>query len=819
MNRFTLPAGVLMCALTASLAAQDKIYVSPEGKDAASGTKAKPVATFARAQQLARKVPAGKAVEVLFSPGTYYLDETITFTAADNKYPVTYRSEAEGKAVISGGRQLKLSWKPYRDGIWQAAAPAGMNIDQLYVDGIRQPMARFPNVMPGATIMDSWGITVEREPGKLFIIPDLPADSTMDPFQPSRISGWKDPSGGYLHAMHAYLWGDQHYRITGKNPDGTLAYEGGWQNNRPAPMHGLYRYAENIFEELDAPGEWFHDGKTGILYYKPVNGADPGLSCVEVVRLRRLVGFEGTKDNPVKGITLDGFVFRHAARTFMDTREQLLRSDWAICREGAVFFSGAEDCRITNCEFDQVGGNSVFVSNWNTGIVIRGCWIHDGGASGIAFVGDPAMVRNPIFRYGDQDYSKISKVRGPLGDNYPDMCRVEDCLIEHTGRVEKQTAGVHISMSHGIWVSSCSIYDMPRAGININEGTFGGHVIENCDVFNTVLETGDHGSFNSWGRDRYWTPDIKATADQVAMDSTLPYLDMLDPNIIQNSRWRCDHGWDIDLDDGSSWYLIHNNLLLKGGLKMREGYYRQAYNNVIINNSLHPHVWYYNSGDLFRSNIVFHSYYEIWMNASMPKDGKWGRELDRNFFAAPKAEMTKFNANGCDLNSFYGDPQFMDPAKGDFRTREGSPAHRAGITGFFKETYGVMKPSLRAIAKTPEIPEVILSLDPPEGTPASPVPPFSWLGCTATEPKGEALSAFGVGFAEGGVALTEVPEGSAGHSAGFRAGDLVQEINGVRIRSLANLKAYLAEPKGDTEKQEAAVIRKQNRMVVVFRLQ
>jgi hypothetical protein len=44
------------------------------------------------------------------------------------------------------------------------------------------------------------------------------------------------------------------------------------------------------------------------------------------------------------------------------------------------------------------------------------------------------------------------------------------------------------------------------------------------------------------------------------------------PNTLRNNRWRCDHGWDIDLDDGSSHYLIYNNLLLHGGLKLREGF-------------------------------------------------------------------------------------------------------------------------------------------------------------------------------------------------------------------------------------------------------
>jgi hypothetical protein len=37
-------------------------------------------------------------------------------------------------------------------------------------------------------------------------------------------------------------------------------------------------------------------------------------------------------------------------------------------------------------------------------------------------------------------------------------------------------------------------------------------------------------------------------------DKDLPVLDVVRPNILRNNRWRCDHGWDIDLDDGSSEY-------------------------------------------------------------------------------------------------------------------------------------------------------------------------------------------------------------------------------------------------------------------------
>ena len=74
--------------------------------------------------------------------------------------------------------------------------------------------------------------------------------------------------------------------------------------------------------------------------------------------------------------------------------------------------------------------------------------------------------------------------------------------------------------------------------------------------------------------------------------------------IIRNNRFRCDHGWDIDLDDGSSNYKIYNNLCLNRGIKLRKGYYRTVRNNIMVNNTFHPHVWFTNSSDVFTNNIV-----------------------------------------------------------------------------------------------------------------------------------------------------------------------------------------------------------------------
>lgn len=785
-----------------------EVYVSPLGNDRNPGTKKKPVASFAKAQTLARDIARNTSVEVIFAKGIYYLPQTLRFTAEDSKSSpaaVTYMAEEEGQAILSGGSLLDLKWKPGGNGIFVAKVPENTTIDQLYINGIRQRMARFPNAVAGKNVFDTWELSHEAV-----------ADPANDPLTPGRIARWKNPEGGYIHAMHASLWGDMHWIIKGKNVDSTLNYEGGWQNNRPSSMHPVYRMVENIFEELDAPGEWYFNAKERRLYYIPESATNLKTAKVEIVRLRHLIEFLGSKEKPVSSVHLKGFVFRHAARTFMDNKEPLLRSDWTVYRGGAVVYNGAEGCSITDCEFDQVGGNAIFVNNYNRRITIRGCYIHHSGANGIAFVGDPSAVRSPLFKYGNQDFQKIDRTPGPKGDNYPEDCLVEDCLITMTGRDEKQTAAVHISMSHKIRVNHCSIYDVPRAGINISEGTFGGHIIENCDVFNTILETGDHGSFNSWGRDRFWTPDVCETNVQVAQMPNLPFLDILDPNIIRNSRWRCDHGWDIDLDDGSTSYRIYNNLLLNGGLKLREGYERIVTNNIIINNSLHPHVWYANSGDIFKHNIVFGAYRPARMEAGIAPDGKWGAEIDSNFFVSNNHDRVRFAVNKCDAHSLVGDPLFINPEKGDFRVKENSSALQIGFKNFPMDQFGVKKPYLKAIAKTPLNPEVLIRIDTTfVETPTQLL--VTWSGASLKEPKDHELSAFGVSYQTGGVTLTDVLQNSEAALFGFQSGDLIQQINEHEIRNIQDFKSYIKTIMTTYQQHVLMVIRNQNRIDIVVK--
>ncbi len=737
-------------------------YVAPAGNDANPGTIQKPFASLQRAQVALRQ----KRGAVYVRGGTYYLPETLVFTAQDSgakDAPVVFQPFQNEHVVLSGGVKLEnLVWEPWTNGIFQANVPENLQTEEIFVNGERQILARYPNYDPKAQYFDGFA---------------------ADAISPERVARWADPAAGYFHAMHPALWGDFTWRITGKNPQGGLTMEGGWQNNRGGAVHKEIRFVENIFEELDSPGEWFLNTKTHTLYFYPPAGLDLKTATVEATRLRSLVEFRGNQEKPVQFITLRGLIFRQAARTVMDTKEPLLRTDWAIYRGGAVFFEGAEDCALEDCFLDQVGGNAVFVNHYNRRIAIRGCQIAKAGASGVCFVGDPQAARNPLFNYNQVNkLEEIDRTPGPKSDNYPADCLVDDCLIYLTGRVEKQTAGVDIDLAQDITIRHCSIYDMPRAGINIGDGCWGGDVIEYCDVFDTVKETGDHGSFNSWGRDRYWQPNINAVNAWVKQVPELPRLDKVKPNILANNRWRCDHGWDIDLDDGSSFYIITNNLCLHGGIKNREGYGRIVENNIMVDSGLHPHVWFAASGDIFRRNIVWREY----QPAIMPAP-PWGQELDYNLMhreGATNAPATRLQGqSGRDGHSKVADAEFVDPAQGDYRVKEVSPALSLGFVNFPMDQFGVQKPAFKALAHTPVLP----GQKRVAAARIRDITPRAWFGASVRNvaDMGE-MSALGLPGVTG-VLVLEVPADSVLAKSGLQKGDVILSANGSKMVDVGTL--------------------------------
>ncbi len=373
-----------------------EIFVSPSGNDANPGTKARPLRNWEAAKALALAKKSAGPVTVWFRGGVHYLPETVVFGPEDSgsqSAPITYAAFPGEDAVISGGLRLNLNWAPYRDGIMVAKVVAGFTTDQLFVNGQRQHMARYPNYDPAAQHFDGW---------------------SADAFSPERAARWAKPAGGFIHAMHRHMWGDFHYRHHRQGCNGNITYEGGWQNNRRMGMHDKYRFVENIFEELDAPGEWFLDraAVTSLFLSAPGprssqghGGSRPAAPSRRVPRQRAQPGQMDHSPRPhlpPRRAHLHGQPRAAAAQ----------RLDHLSRRRDLP--DGAEDCLLDELVIDQVGGNAVFVNKYNRRILIRGCHISEAGANGVAFVGDPAAVRNPLFEYAQrQSLKDIDLTPGP----------------------------------------------------------------------------------------------------------------------------------------------------------------------------------------------------------------------------------------------------------------------------------------------------------------------------------------------------------------------------------------------------------------------
>lgn len=300
-----------------------------------------------------------------------------------------------------------------------------------------------------------------------------------------------------------------------------------------------------------------------------------------------------------------------------------------------------------------------------------------------------------------------------------------------------------------------------------------------------MKETSDHGAFNSWGRDRWWRlGGLDLDSAIAGSGKSLPVLDATRPNTLSNSRWRCDHGWDIDLDDGSSNYRIHNNLCLNGGIKLREGFYCVCENNVMVNNTLHPHVWFLDSKDIVRNNIVFAAYRPVQMRT-------WGEDVDFNFLHEPGVQQV-FPAtelqrlSGQDEDSIRGNARFLNAAAGNYRVRPDSPALKVGFLNFAMNQFGVQSPALRSLARQPELPR-----------PASGLPmtlretrsraTVQWEGATVRNIVGIGeVSAMGAP-GEAGVIVVNVPSGCAAAKAGFAEGDLILAFDKQRVDAVQDL--------------------------------
>jgi hypothetical protein len=671
-----------------------EIYVSPTGDDANDGTIAHPLKTITAARDLADKRKANNTpVTVYLRGGTYYLNAPIEFGPANSgsaNAPIVYAAYEKEKPVISGGIKVSAGWETSSGSIKVAKIEKDLKVDQLFLNGKRQILARYPNYDANTKILDGYA---------------------SDCIDSGRVSKWKDPTEGpgYIRALHPGQWGGVDYIITGKSGT-SVDYKWVGDNNRfgvndptiDNRPHPNYRMVENIFEELDAAGEWFYRKSTGELFFYPPAGTDLSTATIELASQDELIRTVGTSATAaVKHITFKGLTFTHSYRTlFSKPYEALLKGDWAIARAGTVFMNNAENIRVDSCFFDQVGGNGVFMSGYNRNNAVVNSNFEDTGASCVAMVGLLSAVRCGAKNFGDK-VSCSDKEPGPKTEDYPASNLVENNTMVNLGRFEKQVAGVEMSMTRKNTVRHNTIHKMPRAGINFNDGCWGGHLIEWNWVYDVVRETSDHGPFNAWGRDRnlVWSNDPEATK-----------LDAVDTTTVQNNRFEShDTFFGIDLDDQASNYLQTNNLLIGGGIKVQWTRYNTYVNNILVGGAvIDVHGPWDTSHHVIKNNIIaagsdgvtispflvdnlssgIKNKIETWdynlyyAGGQDPKLSNWNQ---RNSFPFTWAQ---WKAAGLDAHSVVADPMFVDPSKGDYTVKDGSPALTLGFKNFPMTGFG-----------------------------------------------------------------------------------------------------------------------------------
>jgi hypothetical protein len=203
---------------------------------------------------------------------------------------------------------------------------------------------------------------------------------------------------------------------------------------------------------------------------------------------------------------------------------------------------------------------------------------------------------------------------------------------------------------------------------------------------------------------------------------------------------------------------------LNGGIKLREGFYRTVKNNVMVNNSFHPHVWFAKSHDTFTGNIVMDEYKPIQLNG-------WGELIDRNFFT-DSSSLAKARLNGTDKNSKSGDPLFINASLGDFRVSDQSDALKIGFENFSMDQFGVLEKSLQEKAKKPILPRQLYTemLSNEEIL-------VEWNGATLKKLKGLGeRSATGMD-SERGVYVVAVTKGSKADRNGLKANDVILKVD------------------------------------------
>ncbi|MCB0795111.1 MAG: right-handed parallel beta-helix repeat-containing protein [Flavobacteriales bacterium] len=226
-------------------------YVSPSGNDNNSGTsQAQAWQTIDRVNQGANQLQPGD--RVLFQRGATYRGSINVLNSGSASDPIEFGAYGNGSDPVISGSVAVTGWTQHSGNIWKA--PLGQRPKYIFFNGEYLTLARHPNTgwlrVDGGT---STGLT----------------DSDLN-----------QSSGHWVGAtavIRTTQWSYDTAFVTASTP-GSLTHT---STGNTLTEDGWGYFLRNKFAQLDAPGEWFYDATTSMLYLIAPDGGNPSNDLIE----------------------------------------------------------------------------------------------------------------------------------------------------------------------------------------------------------------------------------------------------------------------------------------------------------------------------------------------------------------------------------------------------------------------------------------------------------------------------------------------------------------------------------------------------------
>jgi dienelactone hydrolase len=654
-----------------------ELHIALTGNDANPGTLKKPFASIDGARLALRKLRASNSAEpvtVLLHGGNYRVAQPIVFEPADSGKPgaaVSYRAAPGEKPILSGGRQI-TGWKRVGDKLWTVEIPdarAGRwNFNQLFVNGEPRQRARTPN---------QGFFRVAGCPEGTPKTANYHKDCQTFEFKPGDIrADWTNLEDVEVIVYH--FWTDSHLPIRSVNTQSnlvTFAHKAGKVFTDDFSENGARYIVENVYEALDAPGEWYLNRRTGVLYYVPMEGEDPGKVEVIAPELPAFMQFRGSAKQLQSVEHLGFYGLQFAYTLFQLPPGNPNDQQGSASVSAAVTLTGTRQCRFEACRFRNLGTWAIEVG--------RGC-------SENAFVGNEiASVAAGGFRFNggtDRDHPLERNSRNEVVGNrlhhygtvYPSavgvlLMNTEGNLVAHneihhgfyTGISVGWVWGYQRSISQGNRIEFNHIHDIGQGLLSDMGGIYTLGVSPGTTLRNNLIHDVDANHYGGWG---------------IYHDEGSTHL-LVESNVVYGTKFAA---FNIHF---AKEVTVRNNIFALGRLEQLSRGRQEPHKSVFFENN----IVYWTGGELLAQNWK-DGPYSFYLH---PKDKSGTATLtntfdfDWNLYYDPnqKLEEVRFagatweewQKRGKDLHSVYADPLFVNPTKGDFQLKPGSPAFALGF--------------------------------------------------------------------------------------------------------------------------------------------